>query len=191
MKIVTLLGPPGCGKGTQAKKLKEEFGLVHISTGDIFRSIVKSGKDDLAHQIRSLIDAGHLVPDALTISVLTQAIKDNPSKKGYIFDGFPRTLVQYDMFVSFLADHFPHASKQYLYFSVSERELLHRLLQRAAVEHRKDDNRKTIKDRLFVYKQQTTPIIELLHTKGSLCTIYGTGKKIPEVWDQVHRFIYQ
>lgn len=189
MKIVTLLGPPGCGKGTQAKKLATEFGLVHISTGDIFRSMVISGTDDLARQIRTLIDAGQLVPDELTISILEAAVQKNPSKKGYIFDGFPRTLQQYGIFTSLLEEQFPTANKQYLYFSVSERELMHRLLQRAVVERRKDDNRKTIKDRLSVYHAQTSPIVEILHRKGALCTIYGTGKTIPEVWDQVKKFI--
>lgn len=189
MKIITIFGAPGSGKGTQATNLVQEYGLVHIATGDIFRHIVKTRTDPLALHVRSIIDAGRLVPDELTIRVLQEAIEQNPSKKGYVFDGFPRTLPQYQMFMSFLSEKFPDAEKIYLYFSVKQDELIRRILGRAKIQKRNDDTLQTIKKRIFVYRHETEPVIEILHKKGVLETVHGTGKTIPEVWAQVKEIV--
>lgn len=184
MKNLTLIGPPGGGKGTQANNLIHHYGLHHISTGDIFRAKIKE-HDDLALKIKSYMDAGQLVPDEITIETFMDYIHKNPSSKGYVFDGFPRTENQIIAFESFLEKTFPGVPNTLIHLQVEENELITRLVERGKGSGRSDDTLATIKDRLKVFYNQTLPIIEYYKKKNQLKTIDGTGKNIMETWELV------
>ncbi len=182
MKIIILFGPPGCGKGTQADNLVREYGFVHVSTGDILRQSTSS-------QIKSLIESGQLIPDILMEEIVQDFIFKHQSNAGYVLDGFPRTLGQYQYLNFFLERYFRFSQKYWIYFSVLEKELIERLIQRAKIHKRKDDVYEIIKTRLSIYKQDTLPVINQVDNESLLRIVYGTGKQISEVWAQVKEII--
>ncbi|MEI7562565.1 MAG: nucleoside monophosphate kinase [bacterium] len=184
MRNITLLGPPGCGKGTQAEMLAKAFGLYHLSTGNIFRDISERN-DEFALRIRAVLSRGNFAPDQVTIELVQEALIKNPCDAGYIFDGFPRNISQYKGFKAM----FSQADMKYIYFSVSEEELIERLLTRAKLQGRSDDALPVIRHRLSVYDEQTKPIIDHLDKEGRLITVVGTGKTIPEVWAEVKNLL--
>ena len=132
MLNVVLFGPPGAGKGTQSEILLQRYGLVHLSTGDIFRANIK-GETALGQQAKAFMDKGELVPDSVTISMLESEVVKHPSAKGFIFDGFPRTSAQAAALDSFLAGK-SSAITCMLALEVDEEELIKRLLNRALAD---------------------------------------------------------
>jgi adenylate kinase len=182
---VTILGAPGSGKGTQAKNLVKEFGLVHISTGDLFRERAQ-GKDSFALQIRQLIDNGALVPDEITIRLLSETIEKYPSNKRFIFDGFPRNLVQTHAFEGFLAKKFPGIDNRLIYLAVQEHELKDRILgKRAKEEERKDDTEEKVQKRITTFKEKTMPVVKHYLDQNRLRVVVGTGKQPQDVWEMI------
>ena len=198
---IILLGPPGCGKGTQAKMLTEKYHIPQISTGDILREAVKN-RTPLGLEAKTYMDSGKLVPDDVVIGIIQDRLKQPDCEKGFILDGFPRTVVQaeaLDDTLKTMGKKIEHA----ISISVDEEELLRRLTGRrtcrscGAMFHilfnppkkegicdkcsgelyqRDDDKEETIRNRLNVYNQQTAPLIDYYQKKELLRTIEGVGK---------------
>jgi adenylate kinase len=171
---IVLFGPPGAGKGTQSERLIQKYGLIHLSTGDIFRANIK-GETELGILAKSFISKGHLVPDEVTINMLKGEVLKHPNAKGFIFDGFPRTTVQAIALDEFLGTM--NASiKVMLALEVEENELRGRLLKRALVSGRADDaDEKIIQNRINVYKNETAPVKTFYEKQNKFISIDGIG----------------
>ena len=201
MKIV-LLGAPGAGKGTQAKRLAEEYNIPHISTGDIFRENIKNSTP-IGIVAKSYIDKGQLVPDEVTVEIVKQRLQEEDCKNGYLLDGFPRNTYQAQQL-----DNFSKVEKV-IDISVDLNKLLKRITGRRVcgkcgesyhvtmlngnttcsrcggeLIQRQDDNEETVLSRLNVYKKQTAPLIEYYEKAGKLITVDG-DKAIDEVFKAI------
>lgn len=174
MLNIVLFGPPGAGKGTQSENLIRQYGLVHLSTGDIFRSNIK-GETDLGKLAKGFMDKGELVPDSLTISMLESEVRKHPAARGFIFDGFPRTANQAEALEQFLNDN-GTAITCMLSLEVNEEELIKRLLNRAKTSGRADDaDENIIRNRIAVYNRETAPVAEFYKKQEKYKGINGTG----------------
>lgn len=169
-----LFGPPGSGKGTQAAKLVEKYGLVHISTGDLFRYEI--GNDTpLGLEAKSYMEKGELVPDSVTIGMLKNKVEKHPEAKGFIFDGFPRTIPQCEALDSFLTERNETVSAL-IALDVDDEEIVQRLLLRGKTSGRKDDaNEEVIRNRIEVYKKETSPVFDYYAQSGKSMKIQGIG----------------
>jgi len=183
-----LFGPPGSGKGTQSVKIAEKYNLVHISTGDIFRKNIRE-KTALGLKVQSIIEKGELVPDSLLIEILEDALQQHPKAKGFVFDGFPRTIQQANDLDTLLARKNQTVSLV-LALEVGDKEILTRLLKRAETEGRKDDTKEVIENRIQVYNNQTQPLIDFYKTKKKFQSLHGIGG-IEEIFTGVCKFIDQ
>ena len=198
MKII-MLGAPGAGKGTQAKMIAKEYGIPHISTGDIFRANIKEGTD-LGKEAKTYMDAGQLVPDELTVKILLDRVAKDDCKEGYVLDGFPRTIPQAEVLdeaLTKLGDKIDFA----IDVDVPDENIVRRMGGRRAcvtcgatyhIEHvppkkegicdtcgselilRDDDKPETVSNRLKVYHDQTQPLIDFYTKKGVLKSVDGT-----------------
>ena len=208
MKIV-MLGAPGAGKGTQAIKIADKFGIPHISTGDIFRANIKGGTE-LGVKAKSYMDKGQLVPDEVTIGMLLDRIAEDDCKDGYVLDGFPRTIPQAESLTKALADKGDKIDFA-LDINVPDEAILTRMSGRRACPKcgatyhivyaapqkenicdkcgseliiRSDDKPETVQDRLNVYHKQTEPLISYYKNEGVFCEVDGT-KELQEVFNDV------
>ena len=168
-----IMGPPGAGKGTQAVRIAEHYGIPAISTGDIFRAM-KTSETDLARQVRAIMESGGYVSDEITNQIVADRLSQPDTNEGFLLDGYPRTVAQVktldeslavtgqplDAVVSLLAD---------------EDEVVDRLLRRAETQGRADDTDDTIRVRLHVYSDQTAPLIEIYRKRGILVEVDGLG----------------
>ncbi len=168
-----LLGPPGAGKGTQAQLLVERLGIPQISTGDMLRAAVAAGSE-VGKRAKAFMDAGKLVPDEVVIGVAEQRLAEADAKKGFILDGFPRTAAQADALDKMLP-RLGFTLERCISLGVDEEELVKRLLKRAAIEGRADDNEQTIRTRMQVYKDSTAPLIAYYRARGVLREVNGEG----------------
>jgi len=174
MLNIVLFGPPGAGKGTQSERLIEKYNLVHLSTGDVFRANIK-GETELGKLAKSYMDAGQLVPDAVTIDMLRSEVGKHQDPKGFIFDGFPRTNAQAQALDEFLAGLNTQISLM-LALEVEEQELKTRLLKRAEVSGRADDaDPAVIEKRITVYNQETAPVKAFYQAQEKFVAIDGIG----------------
>ncbi len=174
MLNIVLFGPPGAGKGTQSEKLIEQYGLVHLSTGDIFRANIK-GATELGVLAKSYIDKGQLVPDQVTIDLLASEVAKSPDAKGFIFDGFPRTVPQADALDALLKSK-GIAISAMLALEVTEDELRARLANRAKTSGRADDaNPEVIQNRIDVYNNETAPVADYYKKANKYKGIEGVG----------------
>lgn len=175
MKNIVIFGAPGSGKGTQSEKMIEKYGLGHISTGDVLRDQIKRGTE-LGKTAKGYIDNGQLIPDDLMVSILAD-VYDSFGKehKGVIFDGFPRTIPQAQALKDMLAKR-GHKVAAMIELDVPEDELMKRLIKRGQESGRSDDNEETIKKRLTVYHNQTSPLIEWYKKEGIHHHINGLGE---------------
>lgn len=171
-KFYVLLGAPGVGKGTQGKLIQEKTGYSHLSTGDLLRAEV-SGGTELGLKVKSIIDSGELVPDHLIIDIIKHRIETD-KVKGFIFDGFPRTIPQAEAFEAMLKDEQAHLDGVIL-LSLDDEEILRRLEKRREIEGRKDDNSEVQRQRLNVYKEQTEPLISFYKNKNILKEVDSSG----------------
>ena len=174
MKNIVIFGAPGSGKGTQSDLIIEKYGLNHISTGDVLRNEMKNGTP-LGQTARQYIDEGKLVPDSLIIDMLAKVYDSFGSEhKGVIFDGFPRTVPQAEALKKMLAER-GHEVAAMIELDVPEDELMTRLVKRGLESGRSDDNEETIKKRLDVYHNQTSPLIDWYEKEGLRRPINGLG----------------
>ena len=208
MKII-MLGAPGAGKGTQAKKIAERYGLPHVSTGDIFRANIKNGTE-LGMEAKKYMDQGMLVPDELTVKILLDRVAQEDCKNGYILDGFPRTIPQaevLDKALTELGDKIDYAVNVH----VPDENIVNRMYGRRACVSccgtyhvvyaptkkegicdacggelilRDDDKPETVQKRLAVYHEQTQPLIDFYQNKGILVEVDGT-KEMAEVFEAI------
>lgn len=169
-----LFGPPGSGKGTQAANLVEKYNLLHISTGDLFRYNLKNNTP-LGQEAKQYIDKGELVPDAVTVKMLKAKVEENPDVKGYIFDGFPRSIPQSEALDDLLNGMGEKVSKLIM-LDVPDEELIGRLLNRGKTSGRSDDlDPQIIQNRLGVYKETTYPVFDYYQKAGSAVKVWGVG----------------
>jgi len=168
-----LFGPPGSGKGTQSVKIAEKYNLVHISTGDIFRKNIRE-KTPLGLKVQSIIEKGELVSDALLIEILGDALNQYSKARGFVFDGFPRTIQQANDLDTLLSKKNESVSLV-LSLEVGDDEILKRLLKRAEIEGRKDDTKEVIENRIQIYNKQTQPLIDFYKNKNKFQALHGIG----------------
>ncbi|HOP23537.1 MAG TPA: adenylate kinase [Gammaproteobacteria bacterium] len=172
MRLV-LLGAPGSGKGTQAKLLKEELNIPHISTGDLLRAAVAAGTE-LGKAAKVVMDKGQLVSDEIVLGMLKERLEQDDAKKGFILDGFPRNLVQADM-LDKLLDEINMPAEHAVLIEVDPEEVVARIAKRAELEGRSDDTEEVVRDRIKVYENQTAPVVNHYKEHGILSEILGQG----------------
>ncbi|MEQ8846948.1 adenylate kinase [Botrimarina sp.] len=175
---VVFIGPPGAGKGTQSIRIANLLGVTHLSTGEVLRSSRDAG-DEVGAQAAEYLSDGRLVPDDVVMRLVTDRLSDAQSKRGYVFDGFPRTLPQAKALDKLLSDRGAPLDAA-IQFVVPEDELLLRLTARG----REDDTEETIRERLRFYNTLTTPLVEYYEGRGVLRRIDAVGSP-DEVFDRV------
>ena len=169
-----LFGPPGSGKGTQALMLAEAYEFLHLSTGDIFRYEI-GHKTKLGLRAKSYIDKGELVPDEITIGMLKNKVDSNQHVRGIILDGFPRTIPQSEALDELLAEKDQMISAL-IALQVDDQEIVDRILERAKTSGRVDDaNEEIIRNRIEVYKQETSPVFDYYAKEGKAHRVDGMG----------------
>lgn len=168
-----IVGPPGAGKGTQAQRIVERYGVPAISTGDIFRANIKGGTE-LGKRVQAIIEAGELVPDELTNEIVADRLRQSDAASGFLLDGYPRTVEQVHALDAVLEGQGASLDAVVLLEADTE-EVVARLLKRASVEGRADDTEEVIRHRQEVYAAQTAPLIELFSARGILVSVDGLG----------------
>jgi len=183
MLNIVLFGPPGAGKGTQSEKLIGKYNLVHLSTGDLFRKHLGEGTD-LGKLAQSYMDDGNLVPDEVVIGMVRDKISKTIDPKGFIFDGFPRTVHQAQSLDDMLSD-FDTSVSGMVSLEVPDEELKIRLLERGKTSGRADDqNEEKIDTRVRVYKAETLPVAKFYDSKNKLNAVIGVGG-IDEIFNNI------
>jgi adenylate kinase len=177
-----IMGPPGAGKGTQAKRIAEHYGIPAISTGDIFRAM-KTSDTPLARQVRAIMESGGYVSDEITNEIVKDRLAQSDCDAGFLLDGYPRTLQQVQTLDDYLAEtDRPLDAVVSLLADIDE--VVARLLKRAEIDGRSDDNEETIRVRLQVYAEQTEPLLEVYRSRDTLVEVDGLGP-IDEVSERV------
>jgi adenylate kinase len=169
MRII-IFGPPGAGKGTQAKLIKEEYDIPHLSTGEIFRNAIKN-ETELGKEVKSILDSGDLVPDEKVVGLVDEELKKAKYDDGYILDGFPRTVAQAEAFDEILDRK-------------GKEELINRILSRG--EGRSDDTEEGVKKRLSIYWEETQPVLDYYKEQEVVKEVYGVGS-IDEIFNRIKK----
>ncbi|MGO3146692.1 MAG: adenylate kinase [Leucobacter sp.] len=167
-----IIGPPGAGKGTQASKIAERYGVPAISTGDIFRANIK-GQTDLGKQVQAIIESGELVPDSLTNEIVRDRLHQDDASSGFLLDGYPRNVEQVHALDDMIEGD---ALDAVVLLEADTDEVVARLLKRALVEGRADDTEEIIRHRQDVYAEQTAPLVELFTDRDILVRVNGLGE---------------
>lgn len=183
---LVLFGPPGSGKGTHSIKLVEKYQLVHLSTGDILRNQIQN-QTELGQKAKSFMDQGHLVPDELVIDMLFSVMDNHKEAKGFVFDGFPRTLIQAEKFDEMLIAK-GNPVNLVVSIEVTDEELIKRLVKRGVESGRADDSEEIIAKRLQVYNNQTRPLLDYYSRKNIIKHIHGIGP-VEEIFNAICRLI--
>lgn len=187
MLNIVLFGAPGCGKGTQAARLKEKYGIDHVSTGEVIRGEIARGTA-LGKEMEGYIASGKLAPDRIVIDMVEHYIAEHDQAKGRIFDGFPRTTVQAEEFDRMLAAHGQKVDVM-IYMDVPEEELVKRILLRGKESGRADDaSEEIIRHRIEVYRAQTAVVADFYATQQKYAHIDGLGT-MDEVFERICRVI--
>ncbi len=183
MVNIVLFGAPGCGKGTQAQRLKEHYGIDHVSTGEVIRDEIRRGTE-LGRSMESYIKEGRLAPDSIVIGMIANYVADHLDAKGCIFDGFPRTTVQAEEFDKILARHGLKVDIM-VDIHVPEEELVRRILLRGKDSGRADDaSEEVIRGRLDVYHRQTAVVADYYVGQNKYALVDGVGT-MDEVFDRI------
>jgi adenylate kinase len=182
MTRLLIIGPPGSGKGTQAARISERLGVVAISTGDIFRANVKE-ETPLGVEAKKYIDAGNFVPDEVTNKMVRDRLLQEDVADGFLLDGYPRTSAQVDELDSILAEAGLELDVV-LQLTADDDELVERLLKRAQIEGRADDNEEVIRHRLGLYHEQTQVVVDRYLDRGIVRSVDGLGD-IDDVTERV------
>lgn len=187
MLNLVIFGPPGSGKGTQAAHIKEKYGLLHLSTGEMLRNEI-AAKTDLGQKVESFVINGQLVPDELVTEVLKKALAERLSQgNGFIFDGFPRNGEQ----AQILEDALNSLNLDIniaINLTASDPELIKRILLRGETSGRADDNETVIKDRLEIYRNNVSDLIDFYQERGKLYEVDGEGTP-QEVFERITKLI--
>lgn len=173
MLNLVLFGPPGAGKGTQSAKLIEKYQLVHISTGDLFRMHIKE-ETALGKQVKQILADGLLVPDQVTIDMLEEQVQKNPQAKGFIFDGFPRTVPQAQALDDFLASK-GESINLVVKLDVTEDEIKQRIAERQKISGRVDDEAEKLLKRIDEYFTKTIHVLPYYEGQGKVAVVNGIG----------------
>lgn len=174
MVNIVLFGAPGCGKGTQAQRLKEHYGINHVSTGEVIRDEIRCGTE-LGRGMESYIRQGKLAPDEIVINMIANYVANHKANNGNIFDGFPRTTVQAEEFDKILAKHDLKVDIM-VDIRVPEEQLIQRILLRGKDSGRADDtSEEVIRGRLDVYRRQTAVVSDYYAAQGKYAAVNGTG----------------
>lgn len=181
MRIV-IFGPPGAGKGTQAKLISEEYDIPHLSTGEIFRSAIKN-ETELGKEVKSILDVGELVPDEKVVALVKKKLKESAYEDGYVLDGFPRTVPQAEAFDRMLEEKGKKLDA-FLQLEVPEEELVKRILSRG--EGRSDDTPQKIKNRLNIYHKETQPVLNYYKERDVVKKVNGVGS-IEEIFERIKK----
>lgn len=179
---IILIGPPGAGKGTQAARLSESLGVPAISTGDIFRANV-AGETELGLTAKRYMDAGEYVPDEVTNDMVRARLAEEDAKDGFLLDGYPRTVAQVEELDTMLAE-LGVSLDHVVELTADTDEVVARLLTRAQLQGRTDDNEEVIRHRLDVYAEQTQPLTRIFAERGLLRQVDGLGD-VPEITDRI------
>jgi adenylate kinase len=177
-----VLGPQGAGKGTQAKRISSEYGVPHISTGDMFRAAQAEGTE-FGKKVGEIMSAGQLVPDELTIAMIEERLAKPDATEGFVLDGFPRTLAQAEALDATLTG-IGRTLDAILFFDIPDSVGMERALKRAELEGRADDTPDAIAKRLELYHQETEPIVEYYRATGRLVPLHAE-RSVDEVWREV------
>ncbi len=186
MLNIVMFGPPGSGKGTQSEKIIDQYGLVHLSTGDLLRSEI-SGDTPLGRKAARIVDQGKLVPDEIVIGMIRNQLDQATDAPGFIFDGFPRTADQARSLDRLLEERDTAVSVM-ISLDVEREELIKRLLKRGKESGRSDDNLEVIENRIRVYHEQTSPVMDYYRKAGKFESVNGTGS-IEEIFERLVRVI--
>jgi len=177
-----IMGPPGAGKGTQAMRIAEHYGIPAISTGDIFRAM-KNADTPLARQVRAIMESGGYVSDEITNEIVEDRLARPDCQAGFLLDGYPRTLQQVRTLDDYLAET-GRPLDAVISLLADTDEVVVRVLRRAVIDGRSDDNEETIRVRLQVYVEQTEPLLDLYRSRGLLVEVDGLGE-VDEVSERV------
>jgi adenylate kinase len=177
-----VLGPQGAGKGTQAKRIAAEYGIPHISTGDMFRAAI-AAQTPLGRQVEPILAAGELVPDELTVALIRERLSEPDAANGFVLDGFPRNLAQAEALDEMLAS-IGKSLDAILFFDLLDDVARERLIKRALDEGRADDTPDVIDRRLEIYHAETEPIVEHYRATGKLVPLHA-GRSVEEVWREI------
>jgi len=177
-----IVGPPGAGKGTQAARIAERFGIPTISTGDIFRANI-ANETELGKRVKQIVDAGDYVPDSLTNELVTDRLSEADATTGFLLDGYPRTPDQVRYLDTLLESH-GHKLDAVLRLVADQEEIVRRLQKRAVEQGRADDSEDAIRHRQEVYQRETAPVLEMFREQGLLIEVDGLGS-VDEVSDRI------
>lgn len=181
---IILLGPPGAGKGTQAAALIRKLEIPHVSTGDMLRAAVKAGTP-VGRKAKAIMDSGELVSDEIVIGIAEERLSEDDARKGFLLDGFPRTLAQADALETLL-EKLGVELDCCLALTVDNEAVVQRLLKRAEIEGRADDNEETIRERMRVYDTETAPLLAFYASRDRLIEVDGMGT-IDEVGERIRK----
>ena len=168
-----IMGPPGAGKGTQAKAISERYGIPAISTGDMFRAM-KTSETPLAQQVRQIMADGGYIGDDITNEMVSERLAEPDASDGFLLDGYPRTLIQVDALDQWLAAGGSRLDAV-ISLTADTDEVVARLAKRAETEGREDDSEEAIRTRQQVYADQTSPLLEVYNERGLLVEVNGVG----------------
>ena len=177
-----IVGPPGAGKGTQAARIAERFGIPTISTGDIFRANI-ANETELGKRVKQIVDAGDYVPDSLTNELVTDRLSEADATTGFLLDGYPRTPDQVRYLDELLSSH-GHKLDAVLRLVADQEEIVRRLQLRSVEQGRADDSEDAIRHRQEVYQRETAPVLEMFREQGLLIEVDGLGS-VDEVSDRI------
>ena len=183
-----VLGPQGAGKGTQAKRISEEFGIPHVSTGEMFRAAI-AADTELGRTVEPLLAKGILVPDEVTIALIRERLTEDDARDGFVLDGFPRNLAQAGALDEMLGG-IGRGLDAILFFDIADEVGMERALGRAQIENRTDDTPEVIAKRLATYHAETEPIVEHYRVTGKLVPLHA-GRTIEAVWTEISNSLQQ
>ena len=186
MVNLVLFGPPGAGKGTQSDKLIQKYGFVHISTGDLFRWHTKNDTP-LGKKVKDIMNSGALVPDEITIAMLKEELDKNPEAKGFLFDGFPRTVPQAEVLDTFMKEN-GTAIHHVIALDVTEQEVRNRIAKRRTEGNRADDEEEKLNKRIVEYFTKTIHVLPFYEKQGRLKTVQGIGN-IEDIFNTICKLL--
>jgi adenylate kinase len=183
-----LLGPPGAGKGTQAKRISADYGLLEISTGEMLREAM-TAESELGRRVKPIYERGELVPDDLVVALIRERLGQGGTNRGFVLDGFPRTIAQAEA-LDVMLEEMGRELEAVLEFQLGEEEAFRRLLGRAEEQGRTDDTPDVIRRRITVYREQTEPLVAYYLGRGILVGI-DADRTVDEVYAQIEDVIQQ